>query len=367
MTDNNQIDDKSRKQSELSRQAPSPRSVSLLKLKDQFVDIYVKLRFDYKISHDDLEKILRKEVIEKSKNKPNRRIIYNTSYGGFGYSELFYRNYEVTELDVEYEDDREHGAHLMCPFGKLILDIRPEIKRAVYMEYTSDIAKINYDTYRIVYEEYKLEQFRNNVAKFRDYYTTHDEKEQWRYGMQELKMHNVLPQNHMSAYLSIPSMYTFDSIKNVLDNSIAEEVKTLDKIAEYKSKIDKIIPQIKYIDDIPEFFEAFKKIMKLFFDPEECSLIESRRKIHFASEFEMDAKSIKTWKSYRGCGASIMYFMLHNKSHVEYDKQILNTIYETFGLRCASGQYASLAITEIPALCSYEIEEYDGSEKIIPL
>jgi hypothetical protein len=343
------------------------QSTEIIELKNQFINSYMKLRFDYKISCDDLDDMLKNKVKKKSEDLPKRRIIYNTSYGGFSYSKLFHKYSGDIKLDIEYEDDREYSAHLMCPFGKLILDTHPEIKRAVYMEYTSDIAKINYDTYRIVSMEYCLEQFKNNITKFRNYYTTHTE-DKWHYGIQELKIRDILPEDHTNICLSLPCMYTFDSIKNVLDISIAEEVKALDKIAKYKSKIDKIIPRIKYIDDIPEFFETFKKIMKLFFDPEERNLIESRNKIHFASEFEVDAKSIKTWKSYRGCGAvGIMYYMLYNKSHVEYDKQILNTIHETFGLHCASGQYASLAITEIPALCSYKTEEYDGSEKIIPL
>lgn len=70
---------------------------------------------------------------------------------------------------------------------------------------------------------------------------------------------------------------------------------------------------------------------------------------------------------YGGFGFSeefITKFKGLNLSHWERDNQYLIAKAIEFGLDKASGDFASLAVEEIPAICSFEIDEYDGAESV---
>lgn len=52
-------------------------------------------------------------------------------------------------------------------------------------------------------------------------------------------------------------------------------------------------------------------------------------------------------------------YPFYSRDDQEFIQKVLD-----FGLKEASGPYASLAVTEIPDICSYMIDEYDGVESV---
>jgi hypothetical protein len=72
---------------------------------------------------------------------------------------------------------------------------------------------------------------------------------------------------------------------------------------------------------------------------------------------------------YGGFGLS-EEFIKHVNGSIDYqwycgrdDQELIQKAID-FGLDKASGMFANLAITEIPDICNYEIDEYDGSESV---
>lgn len=322
---------------------------------EEFKKCVIDLFTNHGMDKHSIYKLVKSTIIEHVSHLPKIRVLYNAEHGSFGFSDEFIQFYN--KRFSEY--DRIKPIPYLIPFADHILAKFADLSPVFAVMETYPIESVFQNISQINIYEQHISNIYTNIDIIRKYLATNPE-------------HSPDARN-----------VTYDDI--FLEISVTDDIYryNVDGLAALLARYDEcpykyLASKLKYIQELKndstillseEVIEDMSTYMHIYDDikptkicnyDEFVKLLETR-----------GTRDVETWKSqlyYEP--VAIMYLL----SLV--DKGILHEVFpragrlsdvgkETFGLLCASGKYAKLQITEVPAGVDWEVREYDGLETIV--
>jgi hypothetical protein len=357
-------------------------------LKTRLVTSAVKLCLEHDMKQSDIYDAIRDALIEKVKDLPKQRVLYNAQHGGFGFSKEFnafdlkdehetvsYRDYERRQIVIPY----------IIPFAEHIINsiysTHPYFKDMLYIIHKYNLNKVFANIAQISKVERDLALMLRNAMELKEY----------------LGQEPVIPEtpSTVSHWLLMFvktnfSRYTPQDLQGLLEDFEKGELQK-----PHTETISKLTETTKQL--VPE--QLFLEMKQFYLDGEEKKEEANTKTDYRLSYIEKDRNTFTkllakyglqhscTWsfQNYYNTYAISFMFSMYNKvvdiylnndannnlvfdvikcKHVEVDESVLMNAKETFGLLCASSTYAQLRIAEVPAQLEWNILEYDGLEKV---
>lgn len=380
----------------------------VIELRDDIVKSSVTLLKDHDIKQKQIFEWIREGLKEYSSQFPKTRVLYNTTYGGYGLSDDFVSYcssysespgpYTSDKLWRDQKSHRERYAEYIVPFAKYVLN-SPQY----------NCEPLFYILY--IYEHYELADV---VSLVNMYLRKLKERVNITKNMEKLKAYLACP---TSTYLDIEAKktkmpeycyykpqyfiftYTDTKFSEYLREDLEEFLKKEDPnpiskiendIKVCKETILSVIPEhvfedmVTYITDTYEEFkknneESFsvstyvssRKQDKTFINLLESNGYDAYKTWYRQTKFEEEAIHYLIYK-YKSLSLTnrlspedaTVYDFLVKKEHIEINKEVCDSVLLDFGLVCASSRYCQLGIEEIPSMVDYSIGEYDGNETV---
>lgn len=319
----------------------------------------VALIRDHGVKQPTMFKWIREAIREYAKDLPKQRVLYNTCFGGYKLSKEFL---EFVKCNDKHAEMREEGVQYIVPFAKSVLE-KPELRTladVLHMYHKYKFQTIFHSISDVGYIQRSVQKYKKNLVALREYLSntsavTDGAKNPW---------------SGMLAFDKVDfESYSREKLQNVLEKCEDED---------YPAKQDARVQEI--YDTLVDAIGAGPLKDVLCFSLNERTREESphgRRKQSFIGElltkgFDEPNTWIHRQTSYNY--RSILYLINKYKSDdakagvdfISGESIVVGDekMYEKFGLLCASGAYADLAIDELPALMDYDIHEYDGKENV---
>jgi hypothetical protein len=350
--------------------------------KTKLLSSAVSLLMNYNIPQGDMFKWIREELKEKVGKMPKERVLYNTVHGGMGLSEEFEEFISHCPSNIYDKEVRTSLVKHILPFGKKIANKYSGLTNLLYL----------YDEYRVGHLVYQVRQW-IRLEREKEILTRNFDI-----------LCNYLSNPH-STYSNKtgddcvrPCYYTMISIPNFshYTRTDLEQLKTEcmevfgDKI---NQQIDDLRNQLQQaitedlMYDMKDYFylldkrrEEYKRDLSRSYrrDTEERTTF-----MNGLNRYGYEYNSV--WKYQVVYDSDAIQFLLYLRSQwvgviasdpiTIYDyfllkevkianPDLLNLVYEKFGLLCASGQYSNLAIAEMPAKMEWQVGDYDGKETV---
>lgn len=380
----------------------------VIELRDDIVKSSVTLLKDYDIKQKQIFEWIREGLKEYSSQFPKTRVLYNTTYGGYGLSDDFVSYcasysespgpYTSDKIWRDQKTHREKYVEYIIPFAKYVLKSpQYNCKPLFYILY--------------LYEHYELADV---VSLVNMYIRKLKERVNINRNMEKLKAYLNCP---TSIYLDIeakktkipdycyykPQYFIFTFNDTNFSEYLREDLEEfLQK--EDPNPISKIENDIKVcketilsvvsehvLNDIIAYitytYKEFKKNKeghfslstymssreeyKTFIELLKSNGFDSYKTWHGQTKFEEEAIHYLIYK-YKSLSLTeqlspedvTVYDFLMKQEHIEINKEVSDLVVLNFGLLCASGQCCQLGIEEIPSMVDYSIGEYDGNETV---
>jgi hypothetical protein len=339
-------------------------------LKSQMLVAARKLFDDHGISQDILFNLIRNDLTQFVKDLPAVNVLYNKCYGGFSYSEQFEKfvyscNRDCTDCLI----DRVKPTKYIVPFAKYILEMpcNEGLRAILYLYELYDLGCIFNALQEIDEIEKQKQRAKENIDVVRQYLESSDSK----YATSMC----ILPLQVFD--LSSDDLRLYHHTKEEVENVYAEC-----KNGEFLSRYDTYIAtHSKKLEHMPDNVIAD---MKIYVEQPKIS-----RKIY--SDLQKENQFVyalfndgyhtpTTWRHTNIFNISAMKYLLSRypvkikrdhvfdfvvtKNSLRIDTELMEKVERKFGLLCASGAHAKLAIAEVPAKMRWRIEEYDGLESV---
>lgn len=366
-------------------------------LKDTIVKASVTLLKDHNIKQKEIFNWIREGLKEYSTQFPKTRVLYNTTYGGYGLSKQFISFCKTSKYLRSSHADKENRVmyvDYIVPFAKHIFELPHYNCRTLF-----DILYLH--------EHYEL----SDVFYFANMYIK-KEKEKT-YLEENIKKIKVYLENPTSTYINIEAKkktfpdyhyykptHTFFTSENVnlsnyyredLEEFISKDNSIVDMendIQLFKKIILSVIPEHVFIDIlsyIKDIYDEFKQETTQSLYTYYTSLNKDYKTfIELLKKEGYD--SYKTWYSQTKFNEVAIHYLIYvykQKSHssscgtytnvfdflvtqesIKVDDEICEQVFLNFGLLCASSAYCELGIDEVPTMVDWSIGEYDGKESI---
>ena len=289
--------------------------------------------------------IIRKTFKDQVNNLPKQKILYCTTYGGFGltneFCEFIYKDYDQNKnIEISYYPERVYTVKFLEHYGKSLAETYPIIAILInnYLHYDLDTKFRHF--HRLKFKKLDLEIININKQKIINNNV---------FGDKELLNNNLLYSINVEEYTKKSLDRALNNIPNVLElcESNINEIMSLLKETFTDEQIDQIlhiISDIKYRNNSLSFHNAVKKYGEL--DP-------------------------IIWNyTYDRFYNSAMIFLLSqiknkNQDLIKNDIISINdNLYLEIGLTFAA-EGCKLGIAEIPANLDWKITEYDGLESVV--
>jgi hypothetical protein len=378
-------------------------------IKRQLLDNMKNLLVNHGVSHKEIIDDIHDEIIELSKTLPKFEVLYNNAYGGYGFSKEFIlfvkqNQQESTESinPYEYRYDnvfRRQAVQYILPFGQYILDKYPILKAILVIYHHSNLNDIVSTINSMYYSEDKLkalykrrDELRrclaieylqgNKMIKMQsldDASNNCDESdesdESKEYETNEETMYALIHYNYVEF-----EGYTKECYEELLVAMDKEIDETLTKLDEKKTNC---ISKYKLTDT--NFDEIRMVIYSLMKNAESYSLHNKHDYNFLEAIKKYGVDDNRIWKhQQRYNELALQYLMIKSKqcipqifketyvydyiisnSYIKINDEDYNKIVKNFGLSCASSQYCSLEIAEVPEYINWYVGEYDGLEEIV--
>lgn len=357
-------------------------------LKTQLVDSAVKLCLHHNMKQSDIYDAIRDALVDKVKELPQQRVLYNAQYGGFGFSKEFNAFYLKDEHEPVSNRDyerRQIAIPYIVPFAEHVINsvyhTHPYFKDMLYVIHKYDLNKVFANIAKISKVERDLSLMTRNAMQLRTY----------------LEHEPVLPEAPLS-----PSHWILMFVKTNFKRYTPQDLQRL------LEDFDKGELQKTYNETIKQLTDATIQVVteRLFFEmkqfyldgeekkeeaetnsPYRSSYIEKDRNSFMKLLSKFGLEHVRTWSFQNYYSTYVISFMfaLYNKvidvyrnndannrlifdviqqKHVVFEENVLTSAKETFGLLCASSTYAQLKIAKVSAQLEWGIMEYDGLEKV---
>lgn len=325
-------------------------------VKAQLVSSALALFTDYHVKQDELFKWIRDAITESVASRPKQRIIYNAVHGGFSLSQEFEQFIRST---VKYNKIREHAAKHMQSFAQYLLN-KPELaglREHLYAYDTTNLHEALTPIIELYYTKPKLANLAINMKALDEYLANPN-------ASRDVKPTLLKP---TVSYLASEGAITRWCPK--YNRSELKIVQMEARQGTYKRELETKVAQAEAAAVSIVGREVLEDFL-LHYD--EVSKYESnrgqKRKTFIALLQEKGYKDdISVWKAAEDSYDLIIitYIIKRNlRSDPPADAAVISCIEEKFGLACASGTYANLAIADIPDGVSWRIHEYDGLENV---
>jgi hypothetical protein len=357
-------------------------------LKTQLVASAIKLCLNHDMKQSDIYDAIRDALVEKVKELPKQRVLYNAQYGGFGFSKefnaFFLKDEHETVSTRDYER-RQIAIPYIIPFAEHVIDsiysTHPYLKDMLYIIHKYNINKVFANIAQISKVERDLSLMTRNALQLRGY----------------LGQEPVIPDTPSTVSHWI-LMFCQTNFARYTPHDLQGLLEDFDK-GELQKKYNETISQLTEATKqlVPE--KLFLEMKQFYIDGEEIKEEADTKTPYRSSYIEKDRNSFMklltkyglehscTWsfQNYYNTYAISFMFSMYNKvvdvyrdndannylvfdiiqrKHVEFDENVLSSAKETFGLLCASSMYAQLKIADVSAQLEWNITEYDGLEKV---
>lgn len=378
-------------------------------IKKQLLDSVKELVINHGVSHKEIITDIHDEIIELSKTVPKFEVLYNNAYGGYGLSKEFIsfvkhnqqdRKGSINPYDYKYDITfRRQAVQYILPFGHYILEKYPILKTILVIYHH---CKLN-DIVNVISSMYYIEENLKSLCKRRDDLEhclaveyIHGDKVIKKYSLDDVDSDGELEDleyyaNEETKYALIHfnhvdfEGYTKESYEELI-TSISKEVDGI------KTKLEKDKAYCISDYNITEttFYQMKNIINNLMKNVESFTNMHNKYDYNFIeaiTKFGVDDNRI--WKHQQrynklalqylmtllqecipqefnqDFNRNYVYDFVISNSYISINDEEYNKIVKDFGLLCASSQYCSLEIAEVPEYISWSIGEYDGLEKII--
>ncbi len=349
------------------------------------VDGSVELCIDHKIPQSVIYERIRQALIDKVRNLPKQKVLYNACYGGFGFSKefnAFLLKGEHAELcdnvgRSDY-DKRQVAVPYIIPFAEEILkqtsSTCPYLKDMLYVMQKYNVNKLFADISQVIKTENNLQLMARNVQSLREYLQSDPiipEKptpiSQWVLMFVKTNFSRYSPEdlNHLLAqydegalqkeYIEKQFALEQDVKKQLPDDNMYISIKQfyLEHTKQEQGK-DSLYISTR-LQDKNSFIRLLKK------HGVESGLTWSHQTYYGKIAI---AYIIQRYKNEQYTNdASKVYDVLSN-SFEDIDEVILENAKERFGLLCASSTYSKLQIASLSAVLEWDVQEYDGLEHV---
>ena len=323
---------------------------------------------------------IRKAFEEHTENMPKVRVLYNATYGGYGFSKEFMMFRAKGALcggvfGGEFDKDvvkchKEHRVKAVpdiIPFGKAILereDMR-DLKHVLYHYH-----KHNYNVFFSKQHEYEskkkqLKYYHDNVQNLKVYLADPKSKYAANEDPYTLTLHCL---TFLERNFSYYAKAQLEDLLNLCESEGAVFVEDLEKqISQARQDIVDVEGEDGFLDICK--YTAFHEKQKSQIHKNRSYLEYRDSKVPFIVDlFKQGWNDMHIWlyKSHSYSVITIMYLSTKVKDlpPMEETDDIWNELYERFGLLCASSAYSQLKIEEVPALVEWKVGEYDGKERV---
>jgi hypothetical protein len=359
-------------------------------LKQQVIDASITLVIDNGLKQSQLYDIIRSAFMEKVKDLPKQKILYNACYGGFGFSKEFHAyllkeqrqqdTYQGLEnIAIREYDKRQLAVPYITSFAETIIhsisETFPYFEDLLYCFQRYDLNNVFSDIEQIIKHEKDIAIMDKNVTLLREY----------------LQNEPVIPTTPLKVSHWVVSFvktnftrYHPKELQRFLDEYDRGEVMNyyIQKSEQRKDNILQKLSENMFIG-MKEFYTKFEEELA-----QEDYRLSTQDKNSFVKLVNKHGiATTQTWNHQSYYNVSAVFYLLdlyqkvddvypknsvrENKLYdvfqnqfVDREETLLHTMKETFGLLCASSTYAKLKITELSALLEWDIVEYDGLERV---
>ena len=362
---------------------------SIETLKETLISTSITLLQDHGIKQKQVFDWIREGLHTYSETFPKERVLYNSTYGGYGLNNEFISYCDI----VKHKRDNNRTKYVkhIKPFGEHILK----------QEYCNGLFQVLY-----LYEHYNFDEIVSLVKEYKHKVEKKQNIASNLLGLQEYlkcpkstycdetnmkKKHKHYCYYKPSSFLFSGANITYDRFKKEDLEEFLEtytDTEIMNEINACKNNILKHVPEY-ILDELDVFIDEYNKLVD---DYIKTHLYESREnnKTFLQLLINEGYTNRKTWRyqnKYEDIG--ILFLSKKQKDYLQqlsdtnsyndqnkiYDFAVFNKnieilsnvktfVIEHFGLLCASSLYCELDIEEVPSMMDWTIGEYDGKESV---
>lgn len=314
------------------------------------------LIIDYKVPHKQIRNEIYKTVEELSSKLPKTKVLINTAFGGYEYSDEFLEFIKANkstlppipddlkeQLTKSYYFDRLEYVYYIDSFGASCKTKYPFITKLIAIHNKYKLPELYYQLNQVKYCTMEKERAENCM-------TIVNETPDTQFGaatiIEYLSLYDHTFQKSILKYTKESLFKCINEKHNTLIHNIESAKNTINTL----------------LASAPHLITLFHDNWDVY--PETSS---HGRQIDFVTSIQKNSEDDPNiWKSQQYYTNTIMYFLQEYQTQFEITPEEI-TQYCTdneLGLLCASSTYCKLKIAEAPQLLYWKISEYDGKESI---
>lgn len=324
----------------------------------------VALLRDHNVKQDTVFGWIRAALRESVQDLPKTRVLFNSCFGGYGLSKEF-----LTFMGCEdsHEEYREEGVKHIIPFAKSLLAKQElsSLSDVLYMYHKYDFSKIFIKISECGSIEQNTTNYSKNVTLLREYLAKAPTEEVLSDTCKSEPWKGMLTFNNVNF-----DVYYTEKLHQLLkecnvEGYLKDQNENLRKI--HDELLD-ILGSDTILKEIAQFAATAKK--------HKDTISKKQSFVSALLTYGFDEPCVWEYRQSPYNHHAILYLIdkLKKEPGVDFiarqqllDKVMDDTMFEKFGLLCASDRYADLRIRELPALVDYDIREYDGRESVTML
>lgn len=330
-------------------------------IKEQLISNAVTLFSRHGVKQEAMFQWIRDAIAASVASQPCVRVLYNNVYGGFSFSKEFEEFIKDKVGMAVQHKMRKEAVQYMQTFGKHVLDntdICNGLRANLYAYYSSDLHAILDDVILIHHYKIQLTNFVTN-ANALDIY---------------LKNPNASCDVETSYFTSISYLASAEPVTYWCPKYNRADLQKLQAQARegsYKRQIENDLATAEEAalavvsrETLDDFLAHYKEVVDVDVSSYSRDTDHRRTFMRLLSE-KGYSQNMSIWESQYNYKVPIITYIIKRDLRAPVpEDNIIARIEEDFGLVCASGKYASLAIAEVPAGMSWKVTEYDGKEEI---
>jgi len=316
---------------------------------------------EHNIDHETIKKEVYSAVKELSDELPPIKVLYNKTYGGFGYSTQFQTYLDMNGVDSSdfrtNTETRVQNVTFIERYGKQCKEAYPFVSRLIALYNKYNLRHIFCQVSLLSTALDRLKDIDDATNKI----NARDEKE---FGSDTDMQYGV------SLYGDVDNLIERYEKTSLLSTLSDMKSKTLVNVSELKSNIADLLQDKTHIDLILEnnrvhFPEEDDDAKVPWYAKKKWEDENHDRMCFLDAVTKYGEDYFGIWKCQGQYTESIMRFLLkfHSQFQIQSPHDYCTDL--EVGLLCASGKYCQLSVGDAPQLLHWWIGEYDGLESIV--